>query len=462
MKLDQKQVQHLFVRAGFGIGFQDAQRLAGKKPETLFADILSNSQKVEEASIIDRVTAFKNFMAMKEASSEEKKAIKKNGRELLKNLNAWWLERMVQSDAFLREKMTLFWHDHFACRINNTFLMQQQHNTLRKHALGSFRDLLHAVSKDPAMLQFLNNQQNRKRSPNENFAREVMELFTLGRGHYSEQDIKEAARAFTGWGFNTEGEFIFRKRAHDEGKKTVFGKTGNFGGEDVLNLLLEKKQTARYITKKLFKYFVSDEPDEAIIERLAMDFYDANYDISALLTSIFTADWFYEEQFIGNKIKSPIELIAGIGRQFNISFDSVEPIIYMQKILGQVLLMPPNVAGWPEGTAWIDSSTLMFRMRLTELLFVGAELQVMAKDNGDAGDVFRGKKEFRKMTANINWDKVINDFKKMDSDESFTAMKTWLLQKEVAPIQTSKHPDDLRRLKENALKITQLPEFQLC
>ncbi len=148
------------------------------------------------------------------------------------------MEKLSATDDPLTEKMVLFWHNHFACRTMVPFLAQQQNNVLRKYALGSFADMLMAVSKDPAMLQFLNNQQNKKGHPNENFAREVMELFTLGRGHYTEEDIKEAARAFTGWGFSLQGEFQFRGKQHDEGEKTFRGKTKKYSGEDIIIAIL--------------------------------------------------------------------------------------------------------------------------------------------------------------------------------------------------------------------------------
>ena len=176
---------------------------------------------------------------------------------------------MINSEAQLREKMSLFWHGHFACRVMNIYFQQQLLDIIRENALGNFGDLLHEVSKSPAMLSFLNNQQNKKQHPNENFAREVMELFTMGRGNYTEEDVKEGARAFTGWGFNLQGEFVYRPFQHDNGKKTFLGKTGNFDGDDIIDILLEQKQTAKFISQKIYKYFVNDTPDIEKIEWLA-------------------------------------------------------------------------------------------------------------------------------------------------------------------------------------------------
>src|SRR6185436_19949343 len=192
------------------------------------------------------------------------------------------------TDAQLREKMAFFWHGHFACRNLNVFYQQGLLDIIRSNALGNFRTMLHEVSKSAAMLNYLNNQQNRKDHPNENFAREVMELFTLGRGNYSEDDIKNAARAFTGWASIPKGEFIFRRNQHDFGTKTVLGKTGNLTGEEVLDILLEQKQTAKHITQKMYKFFVSDTIDANHVEWLADRFYKSDYDISKLTEDIFT------------------------------------------------------------------------------------------------------------------------------------------------------------------------------
>lgn len=195
-----------------------------------------------------------------QSEAERRKQQQQKNRQEIRSLNLKWLKEMINSPAQLREKMAFFWHGHFACRNINSFYQQQLLNAIRENALADFGTLLRAVSKTPAMLQFLNNQQNRKNSPNENFAREVMELFTLGRGHYTEQDVKEAARAFTGWGFNLKGEFVWRPILHDAGTKTILGKSGNFTGDEVLSLLLEQKQTARFITGKIYRFFCKRHP----------------------------------------------------------------------------------------------------------------------------------------------------------------------------------------------------------
>src|SRR5687767_7944181 len=197
----------------------------------------------------------------KELPEEQRKKIQQKQREGVRSLNLNWLKLFVNTDAQLREKLAFFWHGHFACRNLNVFYQQGLLDSLRRNANGSFRDMLHDISKTAAMLNFLNNQQNRKDHPNENFAREVMELFTLGRGNYTETDIKEAARAFTGWTSNLRGEYVFRKNQHDFGSKHVLGHKGDFDGDEVLDILLDQKQTARYITQKLYKFLVNDQVD---------------------------------------------------------------------------------------------------------------------------------------------------------------------------------------------------------
>ena len=263
---------------------------------------------------------------------------------------------MTNTEAQLREKMSLFWHGHFACRVINSYFQQELLHIIRENATGNFGSMLKAISKSPAMLQFLNNQQNRKSHPNENFAREVMELFTMGRGNYTENDVKEAARAFTGWGFNLQGEFVFRKQQHDDGKKTFLGKSGNFNGDDILDILLEQKQTARFITKKIYRYFVNEKVDEEKIKILSEQFYESGYDIEKLLTNIFTAGWFYEDHNIGNKIKLPVELIFGIRRLLPLDMENEDAQLLFQKVFQEVLFLPPNVAGLAGGKNWIDSS----------------------------------------------------------------------------------------------------------
>jgi len=263
----------------------------------------------------------------------------------MEQLNEQWIFKMTYTKAVLREKLVFFWHNHFATSVNFAYLMQEQNNTIRKHALGKFGDLLHAIAKDSAMIIYLNNQQNVKDHPNENFAREVMELITLGIGHYTEKDIKEAAKAFTGWSVSDAGEYVFNEEKHDFGEKEFMGETKAFTGEEIIAKLLENKQTARFITTKIYREFVNYKINEDHIESLTDTFYKSDYDIELLIREIFSAEWFYDDANIGAKIASPVELIVRIKKYLELEFNDLKHLINYQKALGQVLFFPPNVAG---------------------------------------------------------------------------------------------------------------------
>jgi uncharacterized protein (DUF1800 family) len=324
-------------------------------------------------------------------------------RDAFSSMSTAWMDKMATSPGQLREKVALFWHGHFACRTRRPDDSLALLNTIREKALGKFADLLLAVSQEPAMLQFLNNQQNKKERPNENFAREVMELFTLGRGNYTETDVKEAARAFTGWGYDGQSRFVFRERQHDAGPKTLLGQTGSWGGEDALRIILQQPAVATFIVTKLYRFFVNDMPDPARIAPLAGAFRSSGYDMSDLLTRIFSADWFYAPANTGSLIKSPVALVAGLRRTLNLQVDNDKQLLGYQKALGQTLFMPPNVAGWPGGRAWIDSSSLLLRLQLPSILFKNAEFAVRLKDDeNDITPQTTGRERLVKNTETIH------------------------------------------------------------
>jgi uncharacterized protein (DUF1800 family) len=339
--------------------------------------------------------------------------------------------------------------------------------------LGNFKDLLRAVSKSASMLQFLNNQQNRKQHPNENFAREVMELFTMGRGNYTENDVKEAARAFTGWGFNPQGEFVFRRNQHDDGSKTVLGKPGNFDGNDIIDLLLEQKQTAKFITKKVYKYFVNDTVDEARVEWLSNRFYQSGYEIKTLLEDIYTSDWFYAEKNIGTKIKSPVELLAGIRRFLPMQMENDQSQLLFQRTLGQILFYPPNVAGWPGGKSWIDSSSLMLRLRIPQILTANEAMDIRPKADDDVmmGQMMEGAKRMKDAvkggTATIDWTAVNKIFEKVPRERLLENISAAVLQTkgEVSDKVLNKYINTQSRenyIKSAIVNLMSTPEYQLC
>jgi len=477
----QQKNQHLVWRAGFGPINEEFGQLgtastssyinalfkaSGKKP--LYIDVADNAIKGLMMGVGDVVNQQKSL------DEEQRKKLRQQSREDIKNLNLTWIAEMVNSDQQLREKMAFFWHGHFASRNLNILYQQKLLDVIRKNALENFGDLLAEVSKSAAMINFLNNNQNRKGHPNENFAREVMELFTLGRGNYTEQDIKEAARAFTGWGATIPGEFVFRENLHDEGKKTVLGKTGNFNGDDVLDILLEQKQTARFICAKVYRFFVNDEVDQSKVNWLAERFYQSNYNISALMRDIFSSEWFYDAKNIGSKIKSPVELLVGIQRVLPMKLENPEVQLLLQRLLGQLLFYPPNVAGWPGGKNWIDSSSLMLRLRLPQLLYSTDELAMKPKDDDDQMMGMKdqrmkglGKAGGQLINVDIDWTSYIKKFESVPRERLLREISGRLLQvpQNVSDDVIKKYANQGTReafIKTATIKLMSTPEYQLC
>ncbi len=450
------QQKHFYSRAGFGLPLAS---IAQTPAESLRTQCTIKPIKV---IVQDDPSA-----SMSSDTEMLKKKQKKNRSELLE-LNAVWFTQLTDPQVVIREKMTFFWHDHFACRSRHAFLAQQQINTIRQHALGKFSELLLAVSKDPAMLQFLNNQQNKKDSPNENFAREVMELFTLGRGNYSEDDVKNAARAFTGWTSNPNtGEFLVRAKQHDSGSKTFRGKTGNFSGEDIISMILEDKQTAKFITARILSFFVGTVPAD-ILETLTGQFYNSGYDIDKLMSGIYSSEWFYDKKYIGNRIKSPVELIAGIQTHTTGTFGNPLNITYLQKALGQVLLQPPNVSGWPNGREWIDSSSLTFRMSLPGMLLNNIDSAFTAKDDGDVNNDSNKAIKANKISYSVNLNTLTKVFTKDSALATLDAIEAHLLacpalaeNKKLVSDLAGKTGSDPEFIKKAFIGFMSLPEYQL-
>jgi uncharacterized protein (DUF1800 family) len=486
MLSNQLKNQHLMWRAGFGPATEQLEQLKTLSPTALYKALVKASAK--KPAYIDVADDYLKGLLMgaeelgrqqkkKELDTEERKMVRQKQRDDIKSLNLYWLNQMVSSEAQLREKIAFFWHGHFAARNVNIFFQQQLLDSIRQNALGSFRSLLHEVSKSAAMLNFLNAAQNKKGHPNENFAREVMELFTMGRGNYTEQDIKEAARAFTGWSANIKGEFVFRRFQHDTGSKTVLNKTGNFTGEEVLDILLDQPQTAQYITQKIYRFFVNEQIDNKNVAWLSQRFYKSDYNISQLMEDIFTADWFYEEKNIGTKIKSPIELIAGMQRMLPMTVENEESLLLVQRLLGQLLFYPPNVAGWPGGKNWIDSSSLMFRMRLPQLINDTDELNIRPKTDDDMtggqeekGLAMKAKNKGlagKPIQADVYWKLYAKQFESIPREQLLPAVQTALLQ--VAPRFTAdtikNFADSSGRenfIRSTTIQIMSTPEYQLC
>ena len=394
------------------MGFDEARHLLNRTSFAASIDDINAFSKLTRAQAVDQLLAwtannkvatpapawindFESPRRLRGLSEEQRKIAQREQLEKGAELRGWWMTEMLTTPSPLTEKMVLFWHNHFVSslqKVRSPVLMYRQHLLLRRHALGYFGDLLHEVSKDPAMVIYLDNASNRKGQPNENFAREVMELFTLGEGHYSESDIKEAARAFTGWSLDLDsGEFVWRARIHDGDVKNVLGRSGNFDGDAVLDILLAQPQTAEFIVAKMWREFVSPAPDAAEVNRIARMFRDNRYNIKVALRALLTADAFYAPQNRAALIKSPVELIVGTLRQFRFETGEVMPFLFVARQLGQDLFAPPNVKGWPGGEAWINSATLLARKQLLERLFRAQEMrQPLLAMNRDAGDNVKG------------------------------------------------------------------------
>jgi hypothetical protein len=297
-------------------------------------------------------------------------------------LRGWWLYCMLHSGHPLREKLTLFWHNHFAtsiAKVQNADLMFRQNCLLREHALGRFGPFLLAVSKDPAMLVWLDSNSNVKGKPNENYAREVMELFSLGVGNYTEKDIREAARAFTGW--HTDGTgFKFAAASHDDGTKTVLGRTGPWDGGDVVRIILERPAAARFLVRKLYHFLVSENasPPDALLQPLCESFRKSDYDIAALVRTMLASRHFYSGHAFRQRIKSPVEYVLGAVRAVCRTGEAddrpLPPQVLVRRVnaMGQALFAPPNVKGWPGGRSWLNTSTMLERDNFAEALATGS------------------------------------------------------------------------------------------
>jgi len=359
--------RHLLARTGFGPTEAEVRAFApltrGEAADKLLRETRTVSVTPPPAAALD-LSSLRPPRGEMVTEAERKAFVQQQVREGLE-LRAWWVQEMLATPSPLTERMTLFWHNHFVSaqpKVRIARLMYRQNATLRQYALGNFGAVLHAIAKDPAMILYLDSVQNRKGAPNENFAREVMELFTLGEGRYSEQDVKEAARAFTGWSLEREtGVFVFRRRIHDDGTKTVFGQTGRFDGDAVLDLLLARPETAEFLTAKLWREFVSPDPDPGEVSRIARRFRESGYDIKVALRELLVSDAFYAPDNRGVLVKSPVELVVGTLRQLDLAPATTLPFAVAAAGMGQNLMSPPNVKGWPGGETWINTTTLLAR-----------------------------------------------------------------------------------------------------
>ena len=397
---------HLLERAGFGGTPEEIARFAAMTPEAA-VDLIVNYEQIadtlppfqhsgiwDEAMLadVDLHLRFDDVMAKAaEVGEVYGEVVREEGPRKLQDITdalyykylssnrewqrvaQWWAERMLTTPRPLEEKMTLFWHGHFATeelKNDDYRLMLQQNMTLRQLATSDMSSLLIAMSKDPAMLLYLDNRLNVKGHANENYAREILELFSLGIGNYTENDIKEAARAFTGWR-NQGLTFIDDRAQHDEGMKTVFGQTGNWDGEDVVGLILQQEAAGEFIAGKIYRFFVREEISEQMLDELAARLRDDNYALKPFLRALFLSQDFYSEPSLGTQIKSPVQFLVSTYRKLGLEKIPGTPYFpAATNLLGQALGNPPNVKGWDGGRAWLNPSTILLRNNLIgHLLF---------------------------------------------------------------------------------------------
>lgn len=413
--------RHLLARTGFAANTAEIGEFAQLTREAAVARLLSWTDRAPVVPAPDWTQApYEPPPRLALLSDVERKDYQRHLIDQGRDLKSWWMAEMLTTVSPLSEKMVLFWHNHFTSslrKVRMPLLMYRQHMTLRRHALGNFRDLLQAMARDPAMLVYLDGAANRREKPNENFARELMELFTLGEGRYGEQDVREAARAFTGWGIDRNtGEFLFRRALHDDAVKTVLGISGPHDGAAVLDILLARPETAEFIVAKLWREFVSMEPDRSEVQRIAGLFRNSAYDIRVALRELLVADAFYAPRHRGNLVKSPVDVVVGTLRQFRMTVSDPLPYALTVGRLGQDLFAPPNVKGWPGGETWINATTLLSRRQFLENVFRGNEpgmptgMQMAAMAGNRTGDLqFDDAAWFRQFDgrAGGDWQRVV-------------------------------------------------------
>jgi uncharacterized protein (DUF1800 family) len=400
--------RHLLWRAGFGGSADQISLLVKWGPEKSVNHLL-NFEKVDgetvkatdfDASIMRQPTREEREMqkAAQRSQDEDKLAElrkmrqdrEQTDRQQIATMQRWWLTRMIETPRPLEEKLTLLWHGLFATNyrtIENSYHMFMQNQLFRMHAAGSYADLLKSLIRDPAMIKYLNNNESRKGHPNENLAREIMELFSLGIGNYTEEDIKEGARALTGYTFENN-EFVFNPKIHDTGVKTILGRTGPMNGEEFVDTILAQPACSRYVARRLYHYFCADvPPDERggeklleapqrdVIHQLASQLTSSQYQVKPALRRLFLSEHFYDQRFRNQQIKCPVVLVVGAIRSLNAPPRDLSILNDACDLMGQRIFFPPSVKGWEGGRSWINTSTYFVRQNVLAFLISGKKPQ---------------------------------------------------------------------------------------
>lgn len=388
MTMELDQARHLLLRSGFQPTLGEIEAMQARSWPTAVDQLVEDASARQVALTPAPDWIGEPATPLKQLSSEQRAAQRKRAKQQGRAAGIWWAQEMLVTDAPLTERMTLFWHSHFTSDLRKVRwppLSYRQNVLLRRQALGNYRQLLHDIARDPAMLLYLDNQQNRKRAPNENFARELLELFTLGEGHYSEQDVREVARAFTGWRMQPPtGTFVFDERQHDDGEKNVLGQRGPLGGDEIIEIILAQPRAASFIVEKLWREFVSPVPDPSAVQRLAAGF-RKDWSLARLMTALFNEPAFRAADNYGTLIKSPIELTVGTGRFLQLKLPADLVYGYSAR-MGQTLFNPPNVRGWPGGEAWITSKSLLERRNFLNFISGDVPAGSLSRSSGGSMD----------------------------------------------------------------------------
>lgn len=398
------EARHLLLRAGFGGTPEQVQMLAGWGPKGAVEHLVDVAKAPAEpvaaatfdSSIMRPATEeeIRRYrLALRNQDEEtiaafrrERERRQANDRRQMRELRRWWLTRMIETPRPLEEKMTLFWHGHFATsyrKIENSWHMFRQNQLFRSKALGNYGELLFAIIRDPAMLAYLDNQASREGNPNENLARELMELFSLGEGNYTERDIKEGARALTGYTFNAEG-FTFVDANHDKGSKNILGRSGRLDGDGFVRAILEQRACSRFMARKLYRFFVADVPEneratdpsqQRVIDEMASVMLRSRYEVAPVLRALFRSAHFYQPQIMGQQVKSPTQLVVGAARSLLAPTRDLDTLLEAMDLMGQNLFFPPSVKGWDGGRSWINTSTLFVRQNVLSYMLTGRKTQ---------------------------------------------------------------------------------------
>ncbi|HEX4342443.1 MAG TPA: DUF1800 domain-containing protein [Verrucomicrobiae bacterium] len=475
---------HLLNRAGFSGTPAEIEQLTKILPSAAVNQLV-DYEKIPDPTVYpdwahpDPARA-ERLRAIQQATGDEKQQLQKDERQMqvqqMQELRGWWLQRMATGPRPLQEKMVLFWHGHFATsmeKVRDTYLMWRQNELFRRLALDNWSRILVEVATDPAMLVWLDQAQSRKDHPNENFAREVMELFTLGEGHYTETDITEGARALTGWSYDRESEkFVERPNIHDQGTKTFLGRAGNFNGSDILEQIVAQPQAARFITAKLWIFFAGSPPSEDLNTALAAKFREGNNYFRPFLRTMFLAEEFYSPKIIHNQVKSPVEWLVGSCRVLERELPPPLVSAALTRNLGQDLFAPPNVKGWDGGLSWITTNNLLARYNQADTLVQG---DVAPLENANVANKPAQDRQIERRLHNIRLNsadvaKLFTDQERSDKALLIAALEKRFLQASLSDKQehtlrdyldAHANPDD-NDIRGAIRLIMSTPDFQLC